>query len=684
MLTPNTILTNSVAPIRVTFSLGVGVAVGPAGVRLATVDSDNVVQAEIATLLDNGLLANGDEILGDGVYSAMVVVSEGSPTDVRLQVLVDIDGVDEARSETAVLSIHAPTSQIDDDTQAAVQADAAQDLKDMLDGGTDLSTAINQVVEALTGLAGVKSATKEGSTSVVIEFDSGLFGGLFLNQVAAGSKTRGGAFTATSASTGTARWSASVAPLPADTIDRAKAPRIPVAAQTVGANLHTGFASFGAVGELPPDQILNRDVPIYAPYEAVWTPFNEGPGLVQLLTDSPLGFQITYLQDQAADVAALQNLTQYGLIVLATHGSQGEWFLTGEVATAAAKTQYDAQRQDGQLGVFTNVEIGENGRTATVQDDVFGVSSGFISALPGMFPQNLIVNNSCESTLGPNLANAFLARGAETYLGYSQVVTSGFAVDRVLELVEAMVTEAPSTPGLGLIPGDASLAAGLAQGGFATAGEAFIPGQVDPPHMAEWQLVGNMDLHYSDGFINGDFEFGDLSGWTRIGDGRVITQLAFIEPPEGDFMGIISTGLGFTVNSGEIRQTFRMPANATTLELYWNFLSEEFLEFIDSQFQDFFQVSIIPENGPEDVLYLKTIDQIAAACMATTAAPGLLVSVSPAIVFDIGGVYMTDWQHLTLPVAPYQGQLVTLRLSAGDVGDSIYDTAILLDMIEFN
>ena len=85
-----------------------------------------------------------------------------------------------------------------------------------------------------------------------------------------------------------------------------------------------------------------------------------------------------------------------------------------------------------------------------------------------------------------------------------------------------------------------------------------------------------MDLHYSDGFINGDFEFGDLSGWTRIGDGRVITQLAFIEPPEGDFMGIISTGLGFTVNSGEIRQTFRMPANATTLELYWNFLSEEF------------------------------------------------------------------------------------------------------------
>ncbi len=249
MLTPNTILTNSVAPIRVTFSLGVGVAVGPAGVRLATVDSDNVVQAEIATLLDNGLLANGDEILGDGVYSAMVVVSEGSPTDVRLQVLVDIDGVDEARSETAVLSIHAPTSQIDDDTQAAVQADAAQDLKDMLDGGTDLSTAINQVVEALTGLAGVKSATKEGSTSVVIEFDSGLFGGLFLNQVAAGSKTRGGAFTATSASTGTARWSAPVAP------------RIPVAAQTVGANLHTGFASFGAVGELPPDQTWTCTTP---------------------------------------------------------------------------------------------------------------------------------------------------------------------------------------------------------------------------------------------------------------------------------------------------------------------------------------------------------------------------------------------------------------------------------------
>ena len=47
-------------------------------------------------------------------------------------------------------------------------------------------------------------------------------------------------------------------------------------------------------------------------------------------------------------------------------------------------------------------------------------------------------------------------------------------------------------------------------------------------------------------------------------------------------MGIISTGLGFTTTTGKIFQSFRVENNQSTLTVKWNFLSEEFLEYINS------------------------------------------------------------------------------------------------------
>ena len=61
--------------------------------------------------------------------------------------------------------------------------------------------------------------------------------------------------------------------------------------------------------------------------------------------------------------------------------------------------------------------------------------------------------------------------------------------------------------------------------------------------------------------------------------------------------------------------------------------------------------------------------------------PGNLIGVSPGIVFDHGGVYMTNWQTSTYDITAFQGKIVTLILEAGDVGDSVFDTAILLDEI---
>ncbi|MDR3667724.1 MAG: hypothetical protein P4L35_12845 [Ignavibacteriaceae bacterium] len=76
-------------------------------------------------------------------------------------------------------------------------------------------------------------------------------------------------------------------------------------------------------------------------------------------------------------------------------------------------------------------------------------------------------------------------------------------------------------------------------------------------------------------------------------------------------MGIISTGLGFTTTTGTIFQTFTIDNNQFTLIINWNFLSEEFLEFISLEYQDYFKVVINTSNGLEHVLMNKAIDKIA-------------------------------------------------------------------------
>jgi len=664
-LNPGAILTNSGDDIRVTIQVDPTLNLGPGGVRLYRIDGENAPVEEVDELLDNGDLLNGDDILGDGVYSAFIQVPEASPTHVRLQAIADLQGGTEGRSTIGVLIISAPTSPQADAIQTAVQTTAATQLGILLQQGASLESAVGQLVTFIEGQAGVASVVADGVTSIQIKYESGLRGGLFLNQAEGGVEvTRGGLSTAhlgpNSGKTAVERGSL---PEPmafrADTLERVRAHTVPLHQQTVGrTDPPTSFGQASIV--MPPEDVIgNQKVLIFAPYEGVWAPYNEGPALLTMLQDSPLAFAINYVSNQDATVQVLRGLAQYGLVILATHGSQGSAFATGEIATPDRKLAYDALRQAGQIGVWTNVTI--QGNLLQISADVFVIYSTFIDNLAGSFPQSLIVNNSCESTSSSALSNAFLAKGAETYFGYDKVVSSSFAVDMVLQLIEPMVSSE-----------------------LQTTGDAFVGGQMDPGSFgAEFEMVGNNELRFSSTLINGDFEIGDPTGWTDLGDGRVISQLGPLMPAGGDFMGIISTGLGFTEGSGSLSQSFLVPPDASTLSLNWNFISEEFLEWIGTEFQDVFQIGLLREDGTPELLFQKTIDDIAAdfSC-PQDGGPGCgLVPVSPGIVFDDGDVHMTGWLPLAIDVTPYRNEIVTIVFSASDVGDSLYDTAILLDDI---
>lgn len=659
-VSPTSVLTSFAGSVRTTVSPDPTITL-VATPRIVRVDARNEVIHDFGTLFDDGdLTTHGDEILGDGVFSTYFAPPTGTAGDIRLQVIADYQEAGQtrsARSEVFVLSVFTPTSNEANAEKRAIETEAVETLKTAFQQSQNVSSALETVISSLQQKSGVKSAKKEGSSFVSIQYQSGLLGGIVVGvKSATKGSSRGGSFTPRHLHT----------PLPdlrvstgsgaaADTI-RATRATVPLSQQTRGLAPQGAPYATGALGAAQSDDlILNRNVLIYAPFEGAFDPHNEGPQIQQALGESALDFQVTYLRNQEATLSALNSLTQYGLIVLATHGTGGNVFFTGDVSTPAKDLEYDALRQAHQVG-SAKVVI-QDGSGLLVSEDVYFVTSLFVQALAGQFPNSVILNASCESTKTDMLWNAFKGRGAGAYFGFSEVVSSSFAVSTGVALVRNLVVNLQTT------------------------GEAFVSGQMDTPvsglgsAAAEFQHRGSATLGYPTSFINGDFE-DRLAGWTVQGDGRVIAKLQSQPPQDGNLMAIISTGLGFTTTSGSISQSFRVGDGDSAMRLRWNFLSEEFLEWVGSEYQDFFRVTLRPASGGVVVLFEKTIDQIHAQYDLTR--------VSPEIVFDQGDVYMTGWLDLTFDLSPYRGQFVTIVFEATDIGDSIYDTAVLLDAMVIN
>lgn len=434
---------------------------------------------------------------------------------------------------------------------------------------------------------------------------------------------------------------------------------VPVEQQTRGDNvepvevgLRSSVSMMGLSSTANEEMIGSRNVMIWAPFAAEFSPYDETQGIINTLGQSELGFDYTVFSNQDANVASLKNMTDYGLIVLATHGAGGRWVGTGEIVTDNKK--YEAEQTAGQMAIWQNMKLKKEGGVSKLHP-VYAVNEKwFDSQLNGSFNKSIIVNNSCESTITNILWNTFQSKGAGAYYGYNKVVGSDFAVDRVIDLVHKMAV--------------------LHQ----TTGEAYD--QQTGSNGAVWQMRGNPNLKFPAGLVNGSFEKG-MQAWEKDGDGRVISGLGFLQPVHGSRMGIISTGLGYTIAHGSIEQTFQVPSDATTLSFNWNYLSEEFIEWIGTAYDDPFKVTLEGEHGVTLVLDL-SVTKIANQFGAARYIPGNLIHVSPTIVFDQGDVWMTDWQFTEYDISALQGQKVTLRFYATDEGDTIYSTAVLLDNIK--
>jgi hypothetical protein len=130
-----------------------------------------------------------------------------------------------------------------------------------------------------------------------------------------------------------------------------------------------------------------------------------------------------------------------------------------------------------------------------------------------------------------------------------------------------------------------------------------------------------------------------------------------------------------------------MPAEATEIIFDWNFFSEEFIEYCGAVYQDTFTVSLTDPMDPGNTVTLFQI-MIDDLCGPPSFVGDDIVYKNPkvfpvSVSFDQGDVWATGWKsHVATIPTSLTDKVVELTFSCSDVGDSIYDTAILIDHIE--
>lgn len=183
--------------------------------------------------------------------------------------------------------------------------------------------------------------------------------------------------------------------------------------------------------------------------------------------------------------------------------------------------------------------------------------------------------------------------------------------------------------------------------------------------------AGRLDLF--EAVFNGSFEIGDLAEWTSTGTCSSLKKLGptALDPRHESRMGYCSTGPAGDQVAANLRKTFTVQSGVTSLPIRfeYNFVSEEFPEFVGTQFNDALEITLTSPSGVETVLAMETINSSAYTMIGGVDFPG-----------GDNTMGHTGWKVATATVPVAAGDW-TLEINISDAGDDIYDSVVLIDHI---
>lgn len=626
--------------------------VAPADVWLTWFDPLSGEDVELFPMTDDGDLGHGDEIQGDRVYTGRNSLAWLEAATVQLRVRAGrTDNGGSAWSERFGVLVSQHLSDGELNAMLAEQAAWQAAIDAAAAGGflPDELAAIKAELDADPDIA--QAGYSDGGQGLWMVYENGIPAVLY--SPAADGKGSGGSAVAQPAPRPVPERAAR-----AGAWDAAPKPDLP---RYDAWRLPSGEQDFdlpaGVLAAKPSNTVKSNRARVIAAQYFDWGDDDDIPAMAQMLEDNGC-FDVDYTRYFAKGAGSIEDfkgLGEYGLVLISSHGDS---FYRGLLNLWADKFGWN-----GPLGIVvlhSNMQV-TTANKALYENDLkkgrlvlwygnYGLTPNFITRYTGAMPNSLVYMSICRGTWNGTLAQAFLSQGAGSYLGYSDYVAVSFCKAHGPPLLQTLLEPEK------------------------TMADAFTPGQKETDASpAEFMLYGAGDLALDPARLNdGGFESGSIGqSWLPWGDARIIPYLGEFSPQEGALMGIISTGLGFTTSSGSVSQTFCLGADAKAVAFDWNFISEEFVEYCGSIYQDYFTVSI------ED------LDAGGSTQLFSTWVDALCGDVFPVgFSFDQGDAHATGWRkaNLALP-AGYGGHKVRLTFAASDVGDSIYDTAILIDDI---
>jgi len=183
--------------------------------------------------------------------------------------------------------------------------------------------------------------------------------------------------------------------------------------------------------------------------------------------------------------------------------------------------------------------------------------------------------------------------------------------------------------------------------------------------------AGRIDL--MEAVFNGSFEEGNLALWTKVGTASSLSALGPITPRHRKRMGYVSTGPAGAQVSGSLSQSFLVQPGVTSfpLSFCYTFVSEEYPEFVGTQFNDKLTITLQPPFGPLVTLASESINGAAFSAIGGINFPGGDTTVG-----------WTGWKPVSVTVPAVFG-VGTYKIFVSDAGDSVFDTVTLIDQIRF-
>ena len=379
--------------------------------------------------------------------------------------------------------------------------------------------------------------------------------------------------------------------------------------------------------------------------------------------------------DRTATVEDYKKLSQYEIIVISAHGTYYTYktgFVYSSKLPSIVLTEYATKEKDAlyadDLKMHRIGKISVQGGTMyTILPDFWSFYYGS-SDLDGSF----VFSESCEfagayNDVNTQMFDAILSASAESVIGFHNSVMAeysrnlmhyyvssliaGYTTEEALEMAKDVYGENDSFP----------------------LRELFYGPTAYPV------IRGNYSSVLMSSFLeNGSFEDPTvLGGWEHSGDVRVLTQLGALSPQDEQKMAILTTGIGsgesqyLEATEGSILfQTFYVDSSNSLLSFSYNVVSEEPHEFVGSRYDDKFYAEIVAADGTKYVIASESVNK------------SVWTKVS-GINFDGGDstTYETGWKLCEYDISAFKGQYITLRFVTYDVGDSIYDTAALIDNV---